>query len=302
MMILENDKLLVRISPGRGARIESFLDKESSKDWVWKPESEKAGAGHSLDLNASFDEHWAGGWEEVFPNDAPVDIDGYKLVDHGELWRRAWEQESHSSDQHELAFNLNCETYPFSVRKKFSLDKKEANLKISYELESRASKPLPYIFKFHPALSIEPGDRFHLPPAPMEPVALGFSRILGKEERSLYPHGLNEEGQKVNIDRVLMNDGHSREFVKISELPEGHCSLINHRINKKLSFEFSQDHLPYVWLFQSYGGFMGHYVAMLEPTNAGHYDLAEAHKAGACGELKPGEKKLIELNISLKEV
>jgi galactose mutarotase-like enzyme len=300
MLTLENKKLLVRLSEGRGARIESFVDKETHKEWVWKPETLPAGAEEDVDLSAGFDEHWAGGWEEVFPNDAPAMILNHHLVDHGELWRRSWVIES--KDEQEVVFSFNCETYPMRVEKRIRLHESLPRLQIDYEIMGRSPETLPFIFKFHPALKIEPGDRFNIPESKLGPVALGFSRIIGQEEMTPFPFGLDKVGQKVRIDEAKENDGYTREFVRASLERRGECELYNSRTRKKLILRFPQETLPYVWLFQSYGGFMGHYVSMLEPTNAGHYDLELASTAEKCGFLRPFEKKTIQLCLELSDV
>lgn len=281
MFILENSKLLIQIDNCRGAKVIQFLDKATGKDWVWKPSDNKIQTGiDTLNLEAGFDDHWTGGFEEVFPNDAPTEVESFRLVDHGELWRRSWELIR--SNEQEICFTLNCETYPMSVTKTFTLDTNSSELNIHYEIESRASKRLPFIFKLHPALSIEPGDEFQMPNAKMAPVAMEFSRLLGKNDSAIY--------------KALPNDGYSREFTILSELDGGNCSIYNPRTNSKLTLNFPINILPQLWLFQSYGGFRNHYVSMVEPTNAGHYDLAYANENNLCGHLDP----LAKINFDIK--
>ena len=41
-------------------------------------------------IGAAYDDVWAGGWEELFPNDAPGAFEGRDLPDHGEWWTMAW--------------------------------------------------------------------------------------------------------------------------------------------------------------------------------------------------------------------
>lgn len=287
MHILENNKLLIQIDNSRGAKITRFLDKATNKDWAWKPVDSKVQAkSDTLNLEAGFDDHWTGGFEEVFPNDAPTEVESFRLVDHGELWRRSWELVR--SNEHEICFSLNCETYPMSVTKTFSLDSKSSELNIHYEIESRASKKLPFIFKLHPALSIEPGDEFQMPSAKTVPVAIEFSRLIGRNESGIY--------------KAMPNDGHSREFVILSELEAGTCSIYNPRTNSKLTFDFPLKILPQLWLFQSYGGFRNHYVSMVEPTNAGHYDLAIASQKKLCGQLEAFEKINFDIKIKIDHV
>lgn len=292
---LENQRLIVEIGNDHGAKVLRYFDKLKGKDWVWKSENIKDDAkNQSIDLNASFDQHWSGGWEEIFPNDYPTQIDEFKLVDHGETWRRSWTLDHANGKQ--VHFVLNCETYPIYIEKTFKLDASDPILHIDYQLTSRSTKALPFILKLHPALKIEQGDRFKLPRSFMRPVTKNFSRILGRNERTAFPVGLDSHGETITIDQIRPYDGHQREYVVIDELEQGRCALYNSRTQTQLQMTFPKEQMPYVWLLQSYGGYYGHYVAVLGPSNAGHPDLNEAQKIKSCGTIRPGQI----LNYSFK--
>src|SRR5690606_28671428 len=297
-MILENDRLLIEIGTGRGARVEKFFDKLNEKEWVWKPAMIQNDPDRELGLNANFDSNWAGGWEEVFPNDAPTKIGKYDLSDHGEVWSKNWALTS-ESDPLRASYKISCDSYPVSLTKNYELAPDQSVLSIRYEVESKTEEEIPFILKLHPALRIEEGDTFQMPEASMGPVALEFSRILGKNKKSKFPVGENKEGKEVSINTALPRDNFSREFVKLSELGTGRCSLRNPRTNTELVFSFNERDFPYVWLFQSYGGFLDHYVAMIEPTNADHDDLSTSAKERTAAFLKPFEKKEFHMEIRL---
>lgn len=290
-MILENNRLLIEIGTGRGARIEKFFDKTKEKEWVWKPEEAQNDPYGELPLNANFDMNWAGGWEEIFPNDAPTKVNSYSLSDHGEVWSKNWIIKE-GPGSHHASYVVTCDSLPVSLSKRYELDANEPRLSITYEIESLSAEELPFIFKFHPAIRIEEGDQFDVPPSVIEPVALEFSRLIN--ERCS-----NDEKKKL-IRTVLPRDNFSREFVKLSDMKEGFVSLKNKRTDSELQFSFDRKEFPYVWLFQSYGGFLGHYVAMIEPTNAAHYDLAVSSKEKTASILNPFEKRMLRLEIMLK--
>lgn len=301
MMTLENDFLKVMISSGRSMRIESFFDKKRNKEWVWRPESrDELSAHENLDLDASFDPQWVGGWEEIFPNDAPCRVNGVHLVDHGEVWRRSWEYRKESENS--VTGHFTCQTLPLQLSKNIALSNDEASLKIDYEIFNMSDEDQPYLFKFHPALKIEEGDRFIFPSAKMKPVALSFSRLLSSPDKVNFPSGKGLGGDFVSIDRVKPNDGYSREFVYLSSLKEGRCSLYGSATNTELLFEFPLQEIPYVGLFQSYGGFMDHYVAMLEPTTSNHYDLEELIQNQRAEVIGANQRKSFSIKISLKDL
>lgn len=281
MIILENESLRVAISDGRGARVEEFFDKKNKKNWVWKP-SKKDNENGALGLSEGFDDNWSGGFEEVFPNDAPTVVENYKLVDHGEVWRRNWEVDG-STTSKRASFFIRCETYPMVFRKTYTLSDSEALLKIDFEVESLASRPLPFMFKWHPALAIDPGDEFELPYGERTEVAPGFGNIFVNHE------SLN----------VAMEKGDGREFIRLSEFEEGKVSVRSKNSNSKLTMEFSRIDFPHLWLFQSYGGFMGHYVSMIEPINAHHYDLGEMFKEGKAEMIPQFGKRHFSLRLKV---
>lgn len=280
MITLENEFLRVSISDGRGARIEEFFDKKKNKNWVWKP-SEIKNASSSLSLEEGFDDNWAGGWEEVFPNDAPTDIDNYKLVDHGEVWRRTWEMDGRRKNN-EVSFYIRCETYPMVLRKTYVLNEKK--LSIQFEVESLASRPLPYILKFHPAILMEEGDEFDIPNSDVKEVAPGFGTI----------------DKKGPVLKAIPQDGKSREFLCFGHFLEGRCGIKSLKTGSHLHFEFSKNDFPFLWLFQSFGGFMNHYVTMIEPVNADHYDLRELSKEGRSQIIAPESKRTHKLLLRVE--
>ena len=296
---LENENLLVEIGRGRGARIEKFVDKSCHKDWVWKPEKFMEDQDLPVASDKSFDQYWAGGWEEVFPNDAVTEYLGFRLSDHGEAWRRHWLEEDLGKNQ--FRFLLHCETYPLLLRKTFQIDDLLPKLTINYEIISVSDQSLPFIFKLHPPIAISPGDKFLMPESVMRPVSIDFSRILGSPQVSRYPFGIGRDGLRVSVDSARENDGYLREFVDLTELSSGNCGIFNQATNTELRFEFPTNILNHVWLFESFGGFKDHYVVLPGPTNTGHYDLAIAANEKTCGIINPQEKISFSLIISLKK-
>jgi galactose mutarotase-like enzyme len=231
-----------------------------------------------------------------------VQFDEYHLGDHGEVWRKSWERTDSGENPLELSFKLDCETYPMRCVKSFSLDKEEPILTIDYEIRNLSSKKLPFIFKLHPAIKIEEGDRFLMPSATMIPVSMDFSRILGKDLETSFPVGLSYEGKRVTIDTARPFDGFSRDFVRLQEFESGLSGIYSSRGQKKFSIKFNPKDFPYLWLFQSYGGFRGHYVSMIEPSNSGSFDLQKAFEENTCDSLLPEEVKRFHVEIMIESL
>ena len=54
---------------------------------------------------------------------------------------------------------------------------------------------------------------------------------------------------------------------------------------------------PYQWYFASYGGFLNHYTAILEPCSAMPISVTEAMAKNQCSRLGPGENIMTEAQL-----
>ena len=82
-LILENRRLRAVVLPEYGGRIWSIRYKPLDRELLWKSPRIPA---HRPAFGAVYDDVWSGGWDEVFPNDAPGVIHGERYPDHGEVW------------------------------------------------------------------------------------------------------------------------------------------------------------------------------------------------------------------------
>jgi galactose mutarotase-like enzyme len=301
MYTLSNGQLSVVVRPDLGGRIDYLTDLRTGKEWLWHP-PDYAGLTRVLETGASFDTNWSGGWDEMFPNDAACSFDGRPLPDHGELWSSSWLQSSNVSSGTPLSLSLNhpCKTVPVNVGKTISLSPSSAELRIDYRFENLSDRKLPFLFKLHPALAIEAGDEIIMPEAMIEPVDLGFSTLVGQKGKTAFPIALSKAGTQISINQVRERDSVSREFLYATDLAQGWCGLKNRRTGMTLRLEFSLADFPYVWLFQSYGGWNNHYVLMLEPCTNVPYDLTQATAQGTCASLNPHEIRLMRILVKIQ--
>lgn len=291
---LANERLKVIILPEIGGRIENFIDIETGKDWVWHPDGYVKGE-RRLPVGAGFDENWTGGWDEVFPNDAACIFRGNSLVDHGELWSQSWQV----MEESRLAVRMcyECETVPVAVEKIVWLDRRKPHLCIDYAFDNLSNDRLPFLFKLHAALAIEAEDEIVMPSSMTRPVDLGFSTIVAKSEKTPFPKALGRNGDQIILDRILPREANQQEFLYVTDLGRGTCGLRNTKTSRNLRMAFNKSDIPYVWLFQSYGRWKGHYVMVMEPCTNVPYDLATAYESGTCAVLNPQSRR--ELNLSI---
>jgi galactose mutarotase-like enzyme len=298
MITLKNSEIQLIVRPDLGGRIDQLTDCRTGHEWLWHPADYNPAQTRMLNVGAPFDAHWSGGWDEIFPNDMAASFQGRELADHGELWSQAWTVVETS--QQSLKLLYECQTVPVTVIKTFQLHDAEARASIDYEFRNNSSETIPFLFKQHAAIAIDAGDKILLPDCTVEPVVLGFSKIIGREQKTRFPKALAADGQEVDLQIVPPRTSQLQEFYYCSDLTSGECGLWSGRSQSALRMTFDTTEFPYVWVFQSYGGWNDHYVIILEPCTTIPYDLEVACHNGTAAQLQPHEVQKRTLTVQLQ--
>jgi hypothetical protein len=294
---LSNPSLKLTVNPDEGARIDELIDLKTQKDWMWRAPNFKSDCRH-LPLGSSFDDHWIGGWDDIFPNDAAGSFNGRELVDHGELWGQPWKILEQSPTRIRLSYL--CKRVPVTVIKSIHLDSVNREFWMNYLFTQSSAEQIPFLFKMHPAIAIEPGDEILLPPCQIEPVELGFSTLIGKPGKTLFPKAYSRSGSEIRLDRTLPLETPAQEFYYATQLQEGRCGVYNPRTQSRFQIEFDLKQTPYTWVFQSYGQWKNHYVLMLEPCTNIPYDLETALRNQTCAILKPFGSQEFQFHVKIE--
>lgn len=294
LVSLENPDLLVEIEPARGGTITRLNGGPSRDEWLFYDPARAAGrpADHPV-----YDDVWRGGFEELFPNDAPGQFDGRMLPDHGELWNQPFEVVS--SSRTAVHLRRRCTSVRADVEKTVSIDGVGPGVTIAYRLSSRAPAPLWHLFKLHSALRVEAGDRLLLPGGSVTPVEPGVGRIAGAGPYQ-WPTATDGAGASVDLSLVRSEKERFREFVYVSGLPEGWCGIRRQGTGESLRITFPLSVFPYCWLFLTYGGWRGYNTAVLEPCTNLPKDLSAARERGICAVLGPGEVREFAVRLEVR--
>lgn len=295
---LANPYLALAVRPECGGRIDQFTDLARDKVWLWHPPGYDPAAPRVLAPDPGFDAHWQGGFEEMFPNDAGCTVAGRALPDHGEAWSAAWTVSTRTP--HSLAMQLACTSVPVRLEKELRLERDAPVVHLRYRVVNLTAARLPCMLKLHPALAVEEGDQIELPGCTVEAVAPSFSRLIGQAAPSRWPEARAADGSLVRLDRTLPRTTQAREFIYCSELEEGRCGVRNARTGSLFQLEFDRADFPFVWVFQSYGGFQDHYVLMLEPCTGKPYDLNEVIAQNNALWLPPGGERTLEVTLEVQ--
>lgn len=290
---LENEALALTVDTARGGSITSLRGKASGDRWFlqeptrreqWPPD-------HPI-----YDDVWSGGFEELFPNDAPGEFDGRALPDHGELWNHPFDIVDVSAAA--LRMRRDCTSVNAIVEKSIMLDTHGAVVTVSYRITNGDRSPLWHLFKLHAAMRVEAGDRLLLPGGTVTPVEPGFG-ALSKAGDYAWPVLTGDDGRPLDLSVVRASSDRFREFVYVSGLPAGSCGLRRARTGESLVIQYPLSVFPHCWLFITYGGWRDYNTVVLEPCTNRPKDLEAARSAGSCAVLAPGETREFSIRIDI---
>lgn len=296
VLTIQNSKIKIELLPDLGGKIWALEDLLSETQWLWQnpiiPPKQ-------VSFGADYDENWAGGWDDIFPNDAPGNFEGRNLPDHGELWSRpwAWEQTISSDDELEVHLWVHGVVTDTLCEKWINVKKDHSEFQIKYRITNYDSKILRFLFKLHPAMAVTPFHHLEVPGGCVDPVDLEFSTIIGHAGPFDWPTVENKERIRFDLSRLPPYEKRHKEFVYIREIVEGWCGVVDTQTGSRIRFHFPTKVFPSVWVFMDFGGWRGYYTLVLEPCTNYPKDLDLAVTGGSCANLSP--KGTLEFPITI---
>lgn len=293
LMTLESPGMRVVLNPSQGGRMEELTVLATGDNWIYYDPGRLPERGQ---ISACYDDLWRGGFEELFPNDAPCVFQGRVLRDHGELWNAPFEVLEWGPAS--VTLRRVCETVPASVEKTIALSPDGEELELRYVLQNLGTRPLPHLFKLHPAIRVEPGDSLLLPGGTVSPVDPAFSRMIAGPGPFHWPLAPGPAGSRVDLSVVPPREARLAEFVYVSDMPEGWCGVRRAAGGAEIRFRYSPLAFPYCWLFLAYGGWRDHFTAVLEPCTNIPKDLDRAWEGGTSAVLGAGEAREMRVTVT----
>ena len=146
----------------------------------------------------------------------------------------------------------------------------DAALELAYALENRSARELPFVWCLHALLAIEPGMRLELPGS--EEIVPGPERRFA--EKRFFAAGRGEVGLQTADGR------------------------------EALRFAFDPAEIPFVGLWQNFGGWSGagtapYFNLGLEPSIGDADSLADARARGTAGVLAPGARRTWRVTLAI---
>lgn len=280
-LVLENGSLSAAVIPRLGGRVWELVDLPRERQWIWHRPGVPLAASPR---GSAYDDVWAGGWEELFPNDAPGSFEGHLLPDHGEWWTSSWTVTAATGGAEALV-RLRADAPMRGARcfKELRLASDRGELRIAYRIENRDTGSFHFLFKQHLPVAIHPGCRLMLPGGQVTAVDPAFGTLLRGPGPFTWPHA----GER-DLRIVPPQSSAEREFVYLTDLPEAWCGVDDLASGASLRLRYDARRVPFVWLFLAYGGWRDCYTAVLEPCTNLPKDLAEAVRRGQSARLPGG--------------
>jgi len=274
LVTLSNRYGHVKVAPAIGGRIISIRLESTGEELLWHNEN------ISLQTNvsgAAYDPNFYGGIDELLPCDEPERIDGIDCPDHGELWTTPLQWEI-VDDVLKLQGVLPRFGLTYTREMHLSPDKPE--IISQYRIGNPTAETRHFLWKLHAALPVNPGDLVECPAVYAKPVDAAYTTCKSMEP-FLWPY--SGESNK----SVIPESNGTCEFLYLYELSEGTMSFIGKESHTYFTYHFDKSVFPYPWLFQSFGGFDGHEVTVLEPCTNMPLRVNDAIKREQCASLPP---------------
>ncbi len=284
LLQMNNGCLEVETAPGVGGKITGVKDLKTGYQFLWTNPGLPL---KRLPVGSEYDPNFYGGIDELLPNDVPEEINGVSSPDHGELWTLPLE---YGVTEKGIALWGELPLSGLRYRREMELSPDGPELLLRYRIENPTNMRKKFLWKFHAALEIEPGDEIVCPAKTAVAADPQWSRF-GRAEPCAWPL---IEGNRAD---VIPPKGSETEFLYLYDLAEGYMGLRRPRTVMAFSCRFDTRVLPYCWYFASYGGFCHHYTAVLEPCTTMPCSVREAAKLRQCSVLEAGDTLETEVRL-----
>jgi hypothetical protein len=316
-LVFENDATRIVLLPEKGSEIFAVESRKHNVDVLWKSpwgfRPPAISSGTSNNAEAIWLDHYAGGWQELFPNAGDACFyRGADLTFHGEASVAPWRHEIAvgSNGEEEARLELRLARSPFRLEKRVSLDPVLPILRLWERVTNDGSDRMPYMWGHHPAYGapfLAEGCRLQVPAATYEADLVQAPRTwLDPGKRSTWPVVDRVGGGTVDLSAVPGPEARVANLGYLLDLREGWYALANPSIGLGVGVVWPLDVFPCIWLWQEFQGTQDYpwygsiYVMGVEPhsSHPGH-GLLKALDHGTARWLEPGEQQTMELRMVL---
>lgn len=287
-ILLENERLRVVIIPELGAKIWELIYKPKYRNLLWQHPRLKP---RPLPFHSVYDDVFFGGWDELYPNDTAETINGEQEPDHGEIWTLPWEFALVKASEEEVTVHLWVDTavHDSRMEKWITLRRGEAKLRFRHRLTNRGNQDMPFLWKLHAAVAVNEHSRIDLGAKTMYIEDFGPTRIGRTGVQYEWPYAIDDQGNQVDMRRVLPESSGINEFQYGTELTGGWCAVTDTAARVGMGIAFDLAVFPSCWTFATYGGWRNLNTVILEPCTGYPVSVNDGIAANTHQTLKAGQ-------------
>jgi hypothetical protein len=293
-VILENEFLRLSVFPEVGSKIYDIIHVPSGTNVLWhnpRIPLQKAPFG------SRFDDVWAGGWDEIFPNDQESVVGGEKFPDMGEAWSLRWDYELEEQRKSaSVTTRLTTPISPAEITRRVTLERGGSSIRCEYEIRNLSGDEMKFLWKIHAAFEIN--DRCSLDiPAKRALVDPRFQQLFDDSAYD-WPIARLKGAGRVDMSRVRTSD-HNCTCQYLTDLEDGVVTFKDGLRGVQSRMTFPKEILDNVWLFLDYGGWRNNYTAAIEPSTSYPHDLAQAVRQGHCASVEGNGKLTAKVEFAV---
>lgn len=261
-MAMESERLLIKIIPESGSKIQSIYDKRLKKEYfVQNPSPNYIRSSY----DSNFEESDMSGFDEVFPSiercfypSGPWK--GTGVPDHGEVWALPW---SCKIDKEAVFMAVNGVRFPYRLEKRVEF-LQDNIIRISYKVINPSNFDISFAWAPHTLFNCEDGTEIVLPKS----VKRVFSTcsIDNKLGKFGFMHSwpvTDVNGQEYDIAKAYPEYPACEKYYAMGKMEEGWCALHHTVTGDTVGLSYPVDRVPYLGIWE--GTINGSHVTALEP-------------------------------------
>ncbi|WP_347862297.1 DUF5107 domain-containing protein [Salimicrobium sp. PL1-032A] len=272
---LENIKVSCILLPSYGGKMASFYDKEAEYEWLFQAEDNLVAPSYGADFSA----YDSSGFDEMFPgiDEGPHPSEDGRIPDHGEVWAMPWTWEE---DEGKIRLEVTSPVFSYTLKKEVRLVEK--GVVLTYEAINHSDHAFPFIWTPHALLNLNKATSVEVPAhlTSVMNVEKGTEHLGSWGTPHPYPVTTSEKtGQSIDLSALEPEeDGTVEKYYFTDRLDEGWCTVVQKDRNRRLTYEFPHEKVPYLGVWKTNGGYRGEYNMALEPCTGVYDDVYIADK------------------------
>jgi galactose mutarotase-like enzyme len=266
IIFLENEKLIVKIIPQVGGKIQSIFHKEKNKEYLYQAVGNKY---KKPKYEMLFEKSECSGFDDMFPTITscyyPTEPwKGIRIPDHGEVWSLPWEYEINNNIINLTVYGLR---FPYKFKKEIKLINTH-EIYIKYKVYNNANYNFYFIWAAHPLFNCNQNTIIILPDS-----AKKIINVYDKSKRlgnygNIFPWPIvnADLNHKYNMSRIRTKSVEACEkYYVFNEIKEGWSSLYDIETKEIITLSYPIEKVPYLGIWVNEGGLLGQYNVALEP-------------------------------------